>query len=94
MDKPQCIFNCDESGVNSRIATREKAYGVRGETSYQEKVHLLFINTLPISNTYFHMYARHLCLLYFFMVGFNNRSHNSNDVCQWKWACPSYILDF
>ena len=38
MDKPHCIFNCDESGVNSRIATREKAYGVRGETSYQEKV--------------------------------------------------------
>ena len=39
MDKPHCIYNCDESGVNSRIATREKAYGVRGERLYQEKVH-------------------------------------------------------
>ena len=35
---PQQIWNCDESGVSSHVATREKAYGVKGETKYQQKV--------------------------------------------------------
>ena len=46
MDKAERLFNCDESGINSHIATREKAYGVRGEQTFQEKVNMKKIATL------------------------------------------------
>ena len=38
LEKPSQIWNCDESGISSHVATREKAYGVKGETKYQQKV--------------------------------------------------------
>ena len=39
LDQPDHLFNCDESGINSHVATREKAYGVKGEQTFQQKVH-------------------------------------------------------
>ena len=38
LENPSQIWNCDESGISSHVATREKAYGVKGETKYQQKV--------------------------------------------------------
>ena len=38
LEKPSQIWNCDESGISSHVATHEKAYGVKGETKYQQKV--------------------------------------------------------
>ena len=45
MSVPERIFNRDESGVNSHVAAKEKAYGakekaygVKGEPLYQVKV--------------------------------------------------------
>ena len=28
LDKAEQIFSCDESGINSHVATREKVYGI------------------------------------------------------------------
>ena len=44
MDKPHQVWNCDESGVSSHVATREKAYGIKGETKYQQKVIVMNVN--------------------------------------------------
>ena len=38
MSVPERIFNRDESGVNSHVAAKEKAYGAKGEPLYQVKV--------------------------------------------------------
>ena len=38
LDQPERVYKCDEFGINSHIATREKVYGVRGEQMFQDKV--------------------------------------------------------
>ena len=38
LDAGDRIYNCDESGVNSKVQSHEKVYGVVGEPLYQEKV--------------------------------------------------------
>ena len=43
-DKPQQIFNCDETGISNHVTTREKAYGIRGGQHYQKKVCVLMIS--------------------------------------------------
>ena len=40
MNMPHRIYNCDESGVNSQVQTREKCYSIAGEACYQEKVNI------------------------------------------------------
>ena len=37
-NKPDNIFNCDETGINSQVSYRQKAYGRKGERLYQQKV--------------------------------------------------------
>ena len=40
ISSPAQIFNCDETGIGSKIATRTKAYGQKGTSVYQKKVRL------------------------------------------------------
>ena len=37
---PQQIFNMDECGVGQETATMKKAYGVKGEQSFHQKVYM------------------------------------------------------
>ena len=38
LNKADRIFNMDECGVGAETATKRKAYGIRGEHSYHQKV--------------------------------------------------------
>ena len=39
-DKPQLIWNCDETGINGEALGRSKAYGIKGERLCQKKARL------------------------------------------------------
>ena len=53
MNKPQSIFNCDESGINSHVQTGEKCYSIVGEACYQEKVNAMNLDNLFILHSTF-----------------------------------------
>ena len=40
IDCPSQIYNCDETGIGSKISSRCKAYGAKGSSVYQKKVML------------------------------------------------------
>ena len=37
-NKPDQIFNIDETGISSQVTSRQKAYGKKGQRLYQKKV--------------------------------------------------------
>ena len=42
--QPERIFNCDDTGVSSHVASRKRAYGPKGKTMYQQKVNIKVIS--------------------------------------------------
>ena len=38
LDKSAQVFNCDETGMTSKVSTRVKAYARKGSAVYQKKV--------------------------------------------------------
>ena len=47
-DKPSQLFNCDETGFTSKDSSKEKAFGLKGQQLYRDKVCLAIISSIIV----------------------------------------------